>query len=95
MPSHRRLHLIPSAFLFLLAATLAKAGTLTVYLSPPAAQTSTVTGATTETFDGLDTGVRTTAYSPAQGIGTYTGSSTNPMAILAPVKERAVLNPSG
>jgi hypothetical protein len=57
-------------------------GTLTVYFSPPAAQSSTVSGVSTETFDALSTGVKTTAYTSA-GIGTYTGSSTNPFAILA------------
>jgi hypothetical protein len=63
------------------ATSVAKGGTLTVYMSPPAAQSSTVSGITTETFDSLSTGVKTSAYSSA--IGTYTGSSSNPFAILA------------
>ncbi len=58
-------------------------GTLTVYFSPPAAQSTTVTGVSTETFDNLSTGVKTAAYTSTAGIGTYTGSSTNPFAIVA------------
>jgi hypothetical protein len=41
---------------FSVTVSAVKAGTLTVYLSPPAAQSSTVSGVTTETFDALSTG---------------------------------------
>lgn len=59
-------------------------GTLSVYVSPPAAESTTVSGAITETFDGLSAKIYTTAYVSPAGIGTYTGSSTNPYAIVAP-----------
>jgi RHS repeat-associated protein len=59
-------------------------GTLTVYLSPPGAQSTTVAGAATETFDALSTGIKTSAYTSTAGIGTYTGNSTDPFAIVAP-----------
>jgi hypothetical protein len=59
-------------------------GTLKIYLSPPGAQSTTVSGAITETFDALSTEIYTTAYASTAGIGTYTGSSTQPFAIVAP-----------
>jgi RHS repeat-associated protein len=61
-------------------------GTLNIYLSPPAAQSTTVTGAITETFDALTASstAYTTPYTSVAGIGTYTGSSTDPYAIVAP-----------
>jgi RHS repeat-associated protein len=59
-------------------------GTLSIYLSPPAAQSTVVSGAITETFDALSTGTHTTSYVSTAGIGTYTGSSTQPFAIAAP-----------
>ncbi|MGB0065941.1 MAG: chitobiase/beta-hexosaminidase C-terminal domain-containing protein, partial [Terracidiphilus sp.] len=58
-------------------------GTLNIYLSPPAAQTTAVSGAATETFDALAAGTYTTPYVSAAGIGTYTGSSSQPFAITA------------
>ena len=64
-------------------ATYTIAGTLTVYLSAPGVQSSTVTGAATETFDALSTGTHTSAYVSTAGIGTYTGSSTGLFAIVA------------
>ena len=73
-----------SALSVLLTAASAQTGTLNVYLSPPAIQSSTVSGVTTETFDALSAGIHTTAYAPTGGIGTYTGSSNNPFAIMAP-----------
>jgi RHS repeat-associated protein len=59
-------------------------GTLNIYLSPPAAQSTTVSGALTETFDALTAKTYTTPYVSAAGIGTYTGSSADPYAIVAP-----------
>jgi RHS repeat-associated protein len=59
-------------------------GTLSVYLSPSGQQSTTVAGVATETFDALSTGIQSTAYVSAAGIGTYTGSSTQPFAIVAP-----------
>jgi hypothetical protein len=61
-------------------------GTLSIYLSPPGAQSTTVSGALTETFDTLtaSTTPYTTAYISKAGIGTYTGSSADPYAIVAP-----------
>jgi len=59
-------------------------GTLSIYLSPPGSQSTTVAGAVTETFDALATGIHTSAYVSTAGIGTYTGSSTQPFAIMAP-----------
>ena len=59
-------------------------GTLSVYLSQPGAQSTTVSGAATETFDALATGIHTTAYVSSAGIGTFTGSSTQPFAVVAP-----------
>ena len=58
-------------------------GTLNIYLSPPAAQTTAVAGAATETFDALATGIHTANYVSTAGIGTYTGSSSQPFAITA------------
>jgi hypothetical protein len=55
----------------------AQTGTLKVYLSPPAAQSTTVTGATTETFDTLTAGTIYTSYVSA--IGSYSG----PIGIMA------------
>jgi hypothetical protein len=78
----RLFKVLPVASILLTAAS-AQTGTLKVYLSPPAAQSSAVSGVTTETFDALTTGIRTTAYTPAGGIGTYTGSTANPFAIMA------------
>jgi len=77
----RLLSFIPT--LLITATTVfAQTGTLKVYVSPPSAQSTTVSGITTETFDSLSAGVKTAAFSSA--IGTYTGSSTNPFGILAP-----------
>ena len=59
-------------------------GTLNVYLSPPDAESTTVAGAVTETFDALSAGIDTNPYVSVAGIGTYTGSSTDPYAIMAP-----------
>jgi hypothetical protein len=61
-------------------------GTLQVYLSAPGAQSTSVVGAATETFDGLPSTANphTTAYVSTAGIGTYTGSSSQPFAIEAP-----------
>jgi len=78
-----RLPKVFSAASILLVAASAQTGTLKVYLSPPAAQSSAVSGVATETFDAQTTGKKTTAYVSAAGIGTYTGSSTNPFAIMA------------
>lgn len=58
-------------------------GTLIIYLSQPGAQSTTVAGAVTETFDALSTGTYTSPYVSIAGIGTYTGSSSDPFAILA------------
>ena len=58
-------------------------GTLNIYLSQPGAQSTTVAGAVTETFDALSTGTYTSPYVSIAGIGTYTGSSSDPFAILA------------
>jgi hypothetical protein len=59
-------------------------GTLTVYLSQPGAQSTTVVGAATETFDALSTAnPHTSPYLSTAGIGTYGGSATNPFAILS------------
>jgi RHS repeat-associated protein len=58
-------------------------GALNVYLSQPGAQSTSVTGAITETFDALSTGIHTSVYVSTAGIGSYTGSSANPFAILA------------
>jgi RHS repeat-associated protein len=68
----------------LAAAASAQTGTLKVYLSPPAAQSSTVSGVTTETFDAKAAGKYTSTYTSAVGIGTYTGSTSNPFTIMAP-----------
>ena len=51
----------------ILTAASAQTGTLKVYLSPPAAQSSTVSGVVNETFDQLASGIRTTAYVSPQG----------------------------
>jgi len=59
-------------------------GLLQVYLSGPGVQSTSVVGAATETFDALSTGTHTTAYVSTAGIGTYTGSSTQPFAIESP-----------
>jgi RHS repeat-associated protein len=59
-------------------------GTLNIYLSPPGVQSTTVSGATTETFDALSTGVYDTTYVSTAGLGTYTGSATQPFTIMAP-----------
>jgi hypothetical protein len=60
-------------------------GTLQVYLSGPGVQSTSVAGASTETFDALSTtNPHTTAYVSTAGIGTYTGSSSQPFAIEAP-----------
>ncbi|MGO9229857.1 MAG: IPT/TIG domain-containing protein, partial [Bryobacteraceae bacterium] len=80
----RRLLRVLSAASIMLTAASAQTGTLKVYLSPPAAQSSTVSGVATETFDALTTGIKTAAYVSTAGIGTYTGSATNPFAIMAP-----------
>src|SRR5208283_3224525 len=80
----RRLLRVLSAASIILTAASAQTGTLKVYLSPPAAQSSSVSAVATETFDAQTTGVKTTAYVSAAGIGTYTGSATNPFAIMAP-----------
>jgi hypothetical protein len=69
-------------------ATYTIAGTLKVYISPPGAQSTTVAGAATETFDALSAlstaNPHTTAYISTAGIGTYTGSTSQPFAIEAP-----------
>jgi len=65
-----------------LTVSTGQTGTLQVYFSPPAAQSTTVSGVATETFDQLATGISTTPYVSTAGIGTYTGSSTNPFAIM-------------
>ena len=67
-----------SAVSIFLTAVSAQTGTLKVYLSPPAAQSSTVAGVTTETFDSLNTVIQSAYTSP--GIGTYAG----PFGIMAP-----------
>ncbi|HLK66747.1 MAG TPA: malectin domain-containing carbohydrate-binding protein [Bryobacteraceae bacterium] len=67
-----------------IAAASAQTGTLNVYFSPPSAQSTSVPGAITETFDQLPAGVKTAAYVSTTGVGTYTGSSKNPFAILSP-----------
>jgi RHS repeat-associated protein len=59
-------------------------GTLNVYISPPDAQSTTVSGALTETFDAETAGTYTTPYASPAGIGTYTGSSSDPIGIDAP-----------
>ena len=82
MPSRNLIYKIVSLLILAASCSALMAGTLTVYLSPPSAQSTTVSGVTTETFNSLSTGVRTTPYVSA-GVGTYTGSSTNPMAIAA------------
>jgi RHS repeat-associated protein len=58
-------------------------GTLSIYLSQPGAQSTTVAGVTTETFDALATGTHTSPYVSTAGIGTYSASSTVPFAIMA------------
>ncbi len=61
-------------------------GTLSIFLSPPGVQSSTVSGVLTETFDALTASSTpyTTPYVSVAGIGTYTGSSAAPYAITAP-----------
>src|SRR4051812_30032841 len=83
MPNRGKLQKVLSLFILAISYCAAQTGTLTVYFSPPAAQSSTFAGVATETFDALSTGVKTTAYTSTAGLGTYTGSSTNPFAILA------------
>lgn len=73
-----------SAASIILTAASAQTWTLKVYLSPPAVQLSAVSGVATETFDKLTPGIKTTAYVSAARIGTYTGSTTNPFAIMSP-----------
>ena len=78
-----RLLKVLSAVSIILTAASAQTGTLQVYFSPPAAQSTTVSGVATETFDQLATGIWTTTHVSTAGIGTYTGSSTNPFGIMA------------
>jgi RHS repeat-associated protein len=58
-------------------------GTLSIFLSQPTAQSTTVAGAATETFDALTVQKKTTPYTSTAGIGTYSASSSIPFAILA------------
>ena len=58
-------------------------GTLSIFLSQPAAESSTVAGVATETFDALAAGKYTSPYVSTAGIGTYSASSTVPFAIMA------------
>lgn len=76
--------IVSAALLSPSAQTAAHAqGTLTVYLSRPGVQSTEVAGAATETFDALAAGKYTFPYASTAGIGTYTGSSTNPFEIVA------------
>ncbi len=75
-----RLFKVASVVSILVVAASAQTGTLNVYLSPPAAQSSTVSGVTTETFDALTPKIYTGTYTSAAGIGTYSGT----FAIMAP-----------
>ncbi len=59
-------------------------GTLQVLISPPDAQSTTVSGALTETFDSLSPAIYTTPYVSTAGIGTYTGGTSNPFGIVVP-----------
>ena len=58
-------------------------GTLQVYLSPPGAESTSVAGAATETFDSLSAKTYTSQYSSTALGGTYSASSTAPFAIVA------------
>jgi hypothetical protein len=83
MPSRNLLYKLTSSLMLWMASAHAQSGgTLTVYLSPPAAQSSDVAGVTTETFNQLSTGVHTTSY-VSMGIGTYSASQSSPFAINA------------
>lgn len=57
----------------------ARAASVSMYISAPGQQTSTITGVTTETFNSLTTGNRTTNYNST--IGTYVLSATTPFNI--------------
>jgi len=60
-------------------------GTLSIFLSQPGAQSTTVAGAATETFDALTPKKSPTPYTTpyTSTLGIYTGGSTAPFAILA------------
>ena len=67
--------------LFLLSAVTLHGATLSVYLTPPAAQASQVAGVTTENFNSLPLGIDTTVYNST--IGTFEFTSTNKVDVLA------------
>lgn len=72
---------LTSRLFLLLAAGTLHAATLTVYLSPPSHQSSSVAGVTTETFDSLPLGIDTTPYLSA--IGTFQLSTVAKVDVLA------------
>ena len=75
----------PNISMFLLGTVLlmgraATGASFGIYLSPPTNQSSSIAGVTTETFNSLAVGNRTTAYTSA--IGTYQTSASTPLAVL-------------
>ena len=61
--------------------SLLQADTIAVYVEPPTIESSSFAGVTTETFDSTSPGVYASDF--ASVIGTYTGTPSNPFAIVA------------
>ncbi len=60
---------------------ISSAASLNIYLSNPGSQSTYISGATTENFNTLPLGIKSTPY--ASAIGTYQFSSTSHFAVLA------------